>query len=559
MAVQQVTHITQDIEGKNRPYAGPQFPMFRLSHGPVALEFAVQQVGQMGQLLSYIRRCVAPRGEEISPATDALHEVGHIMVEQALKGIAALHGAEVMQHHSDELMRLHHQGAGDDFELSALAMVPVAQGEEALRAHRHAGLLGLQNGEHGPAMGAGMTGAAAARALAHVGAAEELTGTAAQRRPVLRVHHLENPVIGGQHLPVDIQDQHQTVQCLHQEVRHRMAEKSLGLQLKLFLSGAFSGGEIGGCRSSLARRFFEHDADSPGVGPISFYQAYRVFSGPDELVLRGTAYARSREASMDLGIRGKVAMVAAGSKGLGRAAALALAAEGCAVSVCGRTAEALASVKAELEGFGVAVVTVSADVSKAEDLVRWHQITESTLGPVDILITNTGGPKAATFDHLSDEDWAAGVETTLMNVVRMSRLVLPGMRARQWGRIVHITSLVAKQPYPLLTISSTLRAGLSGLTRTLALETAKDGITVNALLPGHVMTDRQTHLAEVKSKTEGITVTEHFARQAAAIPAGRIGTPEEIGAVIAFLCSASASYLTGQSLLVDGGLVQGTF
>lgn len=262
---------------------------------------------------------------------------------------------------------------------------------------------------------------------------------------------------------------------------------------------------------------------------------------------------------MDLGIRGKVAMVAAGSKGLGRAAALALAAEGCAVSVCGRTAEALASVKAELEGFGVAVVTISADVSKAEDLVRWHQITESTLGPVDILITNTGGPKAATFDHLSDEDWAAGVETTLMNVVRMSRLVLPGMRARQWGRIVHITSLVAKQPYPLLTISSTLRAGLSGLTRTLALETAKDGITVNALLPGHVMTDRQTHLAEVKSKTEGITVTEHFARQAAAIPAGRIGTPEEIGAVIAFLCSASASYLTGQSLLVDGGLVQGTF
>lgn len=262
---------------------------------------------------------------------------------------------------------------------------------------------------------------------------------------------------------------------------------------------------------------------------------------------------------MDLGIRGKVAMVAAGSKGLGRAAALALAAEGCAVSVCGRSADSLAAVKAELEALGVAALAVPADVSKAEDLARWHQATEAALGPVQILVTNTGGPKAATFDGLSDADWADGVDSTLMNVVRLTRLVLPGMKAAQWGRIVHITSLVAKQPYPLLTISSTLRAGLSGLTRTLALETAAEGITVNALLPGHIMTDRQHHLAAVKSQAEGITVEEHFTRQAATIPAKRIGRPEEAGAVIAFLCSAPASYVTGQSLLVDGGLVQGTF
>ena len=262
---------------------------------------------------------------------------------------------------------------------------------------------------------------------------------------------------------------------------------------------------------------------------------------------------------MDLGIRGKVAMVAAGSKGLGRAAALALAAEGCAVSVCGRDPKALDKAKADLEALGVAGVAVAADVSQAEDLSRWHRATETALGPVDILITNTGGPKAAVFADLTDGDWAAGVESTLMNVVRMSRLVLPGMRSRKWGRIVHITSLVAKQPYPLLTISSTLRAGLSGLTRTLALETAKEGITVNALLPGHVLTDRQAHLAEVKAAADGLTVAEHLARTAASIPAGRIGNPEEIGAVIAFLCSAPASYVTGQSLLVDGGLVQGTF
>ena len=262
---------------------------------------------------------------------------------------------------------------------------------------------------------------------------------------------------------------------------------------------------------------------------------------------------------MDLGIRGKVAMVAAGSKGLGRASALALAAEGCAVSVCGRDPKTLDKVKADLEVLGGTVVVVTADVSRAEDLARWHGATEAALGPVDILITNTGGPKAALFADLTDGDWASGVESTLMNVVRMSRLVLPGMRSRKWGRIVHITSLVAKQPLPLLTISSTLRAGLSGLTRTLAMETAKDGITVNALLPGHVMTDRQTHLAEVKSAADGLSVAEHLARAAASIPAGRIGNPEEIGAVIAFLCSAPASYLTGQSLLVDGGLVQGTF
>lgn len=262
---------------------------------------------------------------------------------------------------------------------------------------------------------------------------------------------------------------------------------------------------------------------------------------------------------MDLGIRGKVAMVAAGSKGLGRAAARALAAEGCAVSLCGRGAEALAEVRSELEGLGAAVFTAQADVASAEDLARWHQATRAALGPVGILVTNTGGPKAATFEGLSDADWEAGVASTLLNVVRLCRLTLTDMRAAGWGRIVHITSLVAKQPLPLLTISSTLRAGLSGLTRTLALETAREGITVNAILPGHILTDRQRHLGQIKARSEGITLEEALARTAEGIPMGRIGSPEEVGAAIAFLCSRPAAYLTGQSLLVDGGLVQGTF
>lgn len=260
---------------------------------------------------------------------------------------------------------------------------------------------------------------------------------------------------------------------------------------------------------------------------------------------------------MDLGIRGKVAMVAAGSRGLGRAAAEALAGEGCAVSLCGRDETALHTARAALESQGVRALATTADVSSAADLARWHEATRKALGPVDILVTNTGGPKAATFEGLTDTDWEAGVASTLLNVVRLCRLVLPDMKAAGWGRIVHITSLVAKQPLPLLTISSTLRAGLSGLTRTLALETAREGITVNALLPGHILTDRQRHLARIKAQAEGITLEEALARTADTVPVGRIGSPEEVGAAIAFLCSRQATYITGQSLLVDGGLVQG--
>lgn len=262
---------------------------------------------------------------------------------------------------------------------------------------------------------------------------------------------------------------------------------------------------------------------------------------------------------MDFKIQDRVAMVAAGSRGLGQATALALAGEGCRVSVCGRNPESLKASLSRLEALGGQCLAIQADVSRSEDLARWHDQTLAHLGPVDILVTNTGGPKAAPFDGLSDLDWQEGVESTLMNVVRLCRLVLPGMRSRRWGRIVHITSLVAKQPTPLLTISSTLRAGISGLTKTLAQESAPYGITVNALLPGHIMTDRQVHLGELKAKAEGISLEDYFARTAASIPAGRIGRPEEIGDAIAFLCSEQASYITGVSLQVDGGIIQSTF
>lgn len=259
---------------------------------------------------------------------------------------------------------------------------------------------------------------------------------------------------------------------------------------------------------------------------------------------------------MDLGITNRVAMVAAASKGLGRAIAEALAAEGCRLSICSRSLESLEPVRDALGGDTLAV---ACDVSKAADLQNWFEQTVAKFGQADILVTNTGGPPAAPFMKLTEEQWQSGIDSTLMNVIRLSRLVIPGMQQRQWGRIVHLTSFVAKQPVELLTVSSTLRAGISGLTKTMADQVARDGITVNAILPGHFLTDRQKHLSEIRAKDQGITPEEYLRKSEQVIPMGRFGRPEELANLAAFLCSERASYLTGASIQIDGGLYRGTF
>ncbi len=259
-------------------------------------------------------------------------------------------------------------------------------------------------------------------------------------------------------------------------------------------------------------------------------------------------------AILDYGLTGKVALVAAGSKGIGLAAAKALAAEGCRVSICGRDKENLRVAK---DAIGGRVHTYSADVSKASEIEEWVEAARMSLGPISILVTNTGGPAPGFASTLTDEQWQSGFESTLMNVVRMVRAVSEDMKTAGWGRIVHNTSLVARQPSDILAISSTLRGGLMNLTRLQATELAPFGITVNGVLPGHTMTDRQVHLAEVRSAREGITVEEALLKQAAEVPMKRLGEPEEIAAAIAFLCSVGAGYVSGVNLTVDGGLTRG--
>ncbi|GJG86319.1 3-oxoacyl-ACP reductase [Gemmatimonadetes bacterium T265] len=259
---------------------------------------------------------------------------------------------------------------------------------------------------------------------------------------------------------------------------------------------------------------------------------------------------------MDLGIRGKVALVAASSRGLGRATAEALAAEGADLVLCARGAGALAETAEHVRRtYGVRVADVAADVADPAGVARVVGAAEA-LGPVEILVTNAGGPPAGPFESHDAAAWQEAVRVNLASVVELVRAVLPGMKARRWGRVVNVTSIAVKQPVDNLILSNSVRAAVTGFARTLANEVAPFGVTVNNVMPGYTRTARVDELARRNAALRGTTPADEFGGWERQIPMGRLGEPAEFGAMVAFLCSRQASYTTGASIPVDGGWIR---
>jgi 3-oxoacyl-[acyl-carrier protein] reductase len=259
---------------------------------------------------------------------------------------------------------------------------------------------------------------------------------------------------------------------------------------------------------------------------------------------------------VDLGLDRRVAFVAAGSKGLGRAVADALTAEGAAVAICARGREALDEAVSAIQARGGRVHAVVADVSSDADVAHAVGEAERALGPIDILVTNSGGPRAGRFETLSPADWETAARVLLASAVNFTRAVLPGMRARRWGRILNVTSIAAKQPVEGLMLSNSLRAAVTAFGRTLANEVAADGVTVNNVMPGYTRTERVVELSTHMAATEHTTTEAIVARWETEIPMRRLGEPHEFGALVAFLASERAAYITGQSIAVDGGWIK---
>jgi 3-oxoacyl-[acyl-carrier protein] reductase len=245
---------------------------------------------------------------------------------------------------------------------------------------------------------------------------------------------------------------------------------------------------------------------------------------------------------VDLGLAGKTAIVAASSKGLGKACALALAAEGARVAVCARTERDLAAAAAEIRAAtGAQVLAVAADLATAAGIESLVAATVAEFGGVDVLVTNSGGPPRGAVADFTDDDWVAAFELVTLGFVRLVRAVLPHMRAQHWGRIVGIQSTSVKQPVAGIDLSNGIRPGIAGLVKAMAPGLARSGITINLVLPGSFRTDR--------------IPADQVAAAGAAVPLGRLGEPAELGSLVAFLASERAAYITGAAYQVDGGAI----
>jgi 3-oxoacyl-[acyl-carrier protein] reductase len=264
----------------------------------------------------------------------------------------------------------------------------------------------------------------------------------------------------------------------------------------------------------------------------------------------GVPASAAERLPMDLGLKDCKAFVAGASKGLGKACAKALAGEGASVFICSRNAEELRRAAAEIGAAGYS----AADVSRPEEVKRVVAEAIAALGGLDCLITNAGGPPTAPFDKAGDSDWDISYQLNLMSAVRLIREALPALKASRRGRIVNLTGYGVKEPMTDLVVSDSIRAGVTVMAKTIASDLAPYGITVNNIAPGPIMTDRLTEILSARAKSSGVTLDALFKRFAETIPVRRMGQPNEIGDLCAYLCSPQAGYLTGQTIVVDVGV-----
>jgi 3-oxoacyl-[acyl-carrier protein] reductase len=260
---------------------------------------------------------------------------------------------------------------------------------------------------------------------------------------------------------------------------------------------------------------------------------------------------------MNLDIRNKVAIIGGSSKGLGKGCALQLAKEGVNIVLCSNEIISLEKTKIEIESFGVSVLPLLVDMSSKNDNEKIVNEAIKKYGIIDILINNSGGPKAGTFFDFSDEDWNKAYNDILMYVIRLDRMVIPYMRQNKWGRIINITSLSVKEPAETLILSNVFRSGVVSMAKSLSKELIKDNITINNICPGAFKTDRAIELMQAASIKENKAVEEIENEAVKTMPLGRFQTPEELGDLVAFLCSELARGITGTTIQIDGGIYNG--